>query len=98
MDRLPNQATLIGETANGSVEPCEQRSRRVIGDRATVSTAIKCGQRVLAGRCERRSLVREKLATGVAKSDETGGIGGGDRGKLTLAFGELYRESLGGVG
>ena len=98
MDRLPDQATLIGETANRSVEPCEQRSRRVSGDRATVSTAIKCGQRVLAGGCERCSLVGEKLATGVAKSDEIGGIGGGDRGKLTMAFGQIYRESVGGVG
>jgi hypothetical protein len=80
MDRLADQATLIGETANGSVEPCEQRSRRVIGDRATVSTAIKCGQRVLTDRGERCSLVGEKLATGIAKSDEIGGISARDRG------------------
>ena len=59
----------------------------MIGYRAAVNAAIKGGQRILTARGERRSLVGEKLTADVAKGDEIGGIGGGDRGKLTPAFG-----------
>ena len=61
----------------------------MIGYRAAVSATIKGAQRILTGRGEGRGLVGEKLTTDVAESDEIGGIGAGDRDKLTLAFGQI---------
>jgi hypothetical protein len=62
----------------------------MIGNRAAVSAAIKGSQGIFTGRCERRSLVGEKLTPDIAKSYEIGGIGGRDRDKLTLAFAQIY--------